>query len=171
MKWNVRVGVPSDADALRNLMLQIAQTTDFMMFEPREVPEAAILERRIRAGTKNASEVLFVVKGGDDISGYMFLCQDVRIRGHGVGTIAMGVHPSMQAKGVGSSLVTEAIMWAKQHAFYRLQLQVQTSNSRAVRLYEKFGFETEGTFRRSICIRGEYRDKYQMVLFLDGNLT
>ena len=87
-------------------------------------------------------------------------------RNRGVGTLALGVAETAQGYGVGSKLVAEAIAWSKYHNLYRLQLQVQTNNTKALRLYQKFGFQTEGTLRRCALVNDEYVDKYQMALLL-----
>jgi putative acetyltransferase len=44
----------------------------------------------------------------------------------------------------------------------RVELTVFTGNVAAVALYEKFGFEIEGTHRRYAFRNGEYVDAYAM---------
>ena len=44
----------------------------------------------------------------------------------------------------------------------RVDLKVYTDNEAGIALYEKFGFEIEGTHRRDAFRNGEYVDTYSM---------
>ena len=53
----------------------------------------------------------------------------------------------------------EAILaFAKENGFEQLNLEVRSSNARAIRLYEKYGFRKLCTFPRFFKINGEYID-------------
>jgi RimJ/RimL family protein N-acetyltransferase len=52
---------------------------------------------------------------------------------------------------------------------HRIELDVYPANSRAIRVYEKVGFRTEGHLRQAIFKSGEYRDLILMGL-LKGEL-
>ncbi len=41
---------------------------------------------------------------------------------------------------------------------HRLLIDCETTNSRALHLYDSEGFRREGLFRESVCIGGEYKD-------------
>ena len=47
----------------------------------------------------------------------------------------------------------------------RLGLEVYTDNEPAIRLYTKFGFEIEGTLRRSAFRNGQFVDSYACLLY------
>jgi L-phenylalanine/L-methionine N-acetyltransferase len=49
----------------------------------------------------------------------------------------------------------------------RIELSVYTGNAAAVALYEKFGFEIEGTHRRYAFRDGAYVDAYSMARVRD----
>ena len=52
----------------------------------------------------------------------------------------------------------------KQTSFEQLELTVFGDNTRAIRLYEKFGFEKVGVMPRAYRLRdGSYHDEVQMV--------
>ena len=44
----------------------------------------------------------------------------------------------------------------------RVELEVFADNERAIRLYEKFGFEKEGLLRMTTVRCGQYADEYKM---------
>jgi putative acetyltransferase len=77
--------------------------------------------------------------------------------------IGMMVHPDFHNQGVGSALIEAAINLAEKWLnLIRLDLQVYTDNAAAIHLYEKFGFQIEGTLRRQAYRDGEYVDTYTM---------
>lgn len=42
--------------------------------------------------------------------------------------------------------------------WHRLWIDCETTNDRALRLYDSEGFRREGLFRESVCIEGDYKD-------------
>ena len=58
-----------------------------------------------------------------------------------------------------ASALTEAVLaFAKENGFEQLNLEVRSSNARAIRLYEKYGFRKLCVFPRFFKINGEYID-------------
>jgi putative acetyltransferase len=87
--------------------------------------------------------------------------------GHGrrshTGYIGMMVHPDFHNQGIGSALMQAALDLAERWLnLSRIELTVYTDNPAAVHLYEKFGFQIEGTLRRYAYRDGEYVDTYIM---------
>jgi putative acetyltransferase len=75
----------------------------------------------------------------------------------------MGVHDEWQGKGVGKALMRAGLDLAdKWLNLTRLELEVYTDNEPAIRLYEQFGFECEGTLRQHAFRDGSYVDSYMM---------
>jgi putative acetyltransferase len=82
------------------------------------------------------------------------------------GTIGMSVRDDWQGRGVGSALMVAALDIADNWLNYsRLELTVYTDNARALALYRKFGFETEGTLRQYAFRNGAFVDAYTMARF------
>ncbi|HBB97012.1 MAG TPA: GNAT family N-acetyltransferase [Blastocatellia bacterium] len=80
-----------------------------------------------------------------------------------VGTIGMSVHDEWQGKGVGTALMRAGLDLADNWLnLGRLELEVYTDNEAAIRLYERFGFEREGTLRQHAFRDGNYVDSYVM---------
>lgn len=48
----------------------------------------------------------------------------------------------------------------------KIELTVLKSNTSAIKLYEKFGFEVEGEFKQDTYVNGKYEDVYYMSLLL-----
>jgi putative acetyltransferase len=80
-----------------------------------------------------------------------------------VGGIGMAVRDDWQGKGVGSALMEAALDLADNWlGLRRVELTVFVDNEPAIALYEKFGFEVEGTQRMHAFRDGEYVDAYVM---------
>ncbi|WP_050614331.1 GNAT family N-acetyltransferase [Bacillus testis] len=79
---------------------------------------------------------------------------------------AMYVSPEERGKGFGKSLILHAIEHAKQSGFEQLQLSVTCTNTPAVDLYKKAGFEIFSTEKKALKHNGFYYDEFHMALFL-----
>lgn len=77
--------------------------------------------------------------------------------------IGMGVHDAYAGRGVGQLLMNTVIdisdNWLN---LIRLELTVYTDNKRAISLYERCGFVTEGTLRQYAYRNGDWVDAYSM---------
>lgn len=67
-------------------------------------------------------------------------------------------------------MLAELIELAKAESIHRLSLHVVADNKPAVRLYEKFGFKTEGVLKGSYFGEdGRYHDEFAMGLMLTSS--
>jgi RimJ/RimL family protein N-acetyltransferase len=80
------------------------------------------------------------------------------------GTLGMGIIPAYRGRGLGLRLLTATLENAFAVGFVRIELHVHADNPRAVALYTKAGFVTEGVVRDAALIDGEYRDAISMAL-------
>jgi putative acetyltransferase len=79
------------------------------------------------------------------------------------GEIGISVHDEWQGKGIGKALMRAGLELADNWLnLTRLELEVYTDNESAIRLYERFGFEREGTLRQHAFRDGHYVDSYMM---------
>ena len=86
-----------------------------------------------------------------------------RPRRRHVGAIGISVHDEWQGKGIGTALMQAGVDLAdKWLNLLRLELEVYTDNESAIRLYERYGFEREGTLRQHAFRDGHYVDSYMM---------
>ena len=88
------------------------------------------------------------------------------------GAVGMVVHDEWQGRGVGSALMRAGVEMAdKWLNLTRLELEVYTDNEPAIRLYERFGFEREGTLRQHAFRDGRYVDAYMMARLRPSDVT
>jgi putative acetyltransferase len=86
-----------------------------------------------------------------------------------VGEVGMSVHDDFQRRGIGSALMAALIDVADNWLdLKRLELTVYVDNEAAIRLYQKFGFEVEGTRRGDTFRLGQYVDSFFMARLRPG---
>lgn len=77
--------------------------------------------------------------------------------------IGISVHDEWQGKGIGAALMRAGLDLADNWLnLTRLELEVYTDNEAAIHLYERFGFELEGTLRQHAFRDGRFVDSYVM---------
>jgi len=77
--------------------------------------------------------------------------------------LGISVHPETQGRGVGSALMDALTRQADDWlGILRIELTVFVDNERAIRLYERFGFEHEGRLRGFALREGRYVDAFTM---------
>jgi RimJ/RimL family protein N-acetyltransferase len=108
----------------------------------------------------------FVALKGDEVIGW---CDVSPRRGEGLthrGRLGMGVLEDYRRQGVGTKLLDRVITVAKEQGLERIELEVYASNTPAINLYEKWGFNQEGVMRRARKIDGVYDDIIVMALLV-----
>jgi RimJ/RimL family protein N-acetyltransferase len=165
----IRTAGPADAAALMRLKQQLDEETSFMLLEPGErdpsVPKlAAHLEDM--AGSGN-STVLLAETGGE-LTGYLELTGGKARRNRATTHAVIGVLGGASGRGVGSGLLREAVRWSTARGLHRVELTVMAHNTRAIALYERMGFVTEGRARECLQIDGRFVDELQMAMLLPG---
>jgi ribosomal protein S18 acetylase RimI-like enzyme len=83
------------------------------------------------------------------------------------GTVGMGVLSQNRFRGIGSRLLGACLEKAKQSGISRVELEVRADNTRAIRLYERFGFIREANLKHALRIDDQYHDAIQMSLIHD----
>ena len=81
-----------------------------------------------------------------------------------VGRLGMGLLAAYRRQGIGRRLAVAAITAARASGVERIELEVFASNTGAIRLYERLGFEHEGVRRAARRIDGVTDDNIFMAL-------
>lgn len=82
------------------------------------------------------------------------------------GGLGMGLISEFRGQGLGSKLLSAVIDHSKKFGLEKIELTVYTSNTSAIALYKKFGFEEEGLIKKYRKLDGEYFDCLSMAKFL-----
>jgi RimJ/RimL family protein N-acetyltransferase len=86
------------------------------------------------------------------------------------GNLSLGitVDKAWRNHGVGTALMQHLIEWCRANpVVFRLHLMVFNNNPRAIHVYEKLGFQHEGTWRSAYLKHGEYLDLVQMAILFE----
>lgn len=69
--------------------------------------------------------------------------------------------------GIGGRMMEECIKWCKEHGITQIELDVVKDNTRALKMYQNFGFEIIGTKKNALRYEdGTYADEYLMIKML-----
>jgi len=90
----------------------------------------------------------------------------LRENAHVLGIVGLAVAPGNRRRGVASALLAAAEQHARARGARKLSLRVLSSNETAMRLYERHGFQREGTLRDEFCIGGRFVDDVVMAKHL-----
>jgi putative acetyltransferase len=159
MDITVRHTEPEDYKALHRIFSspRVVAGTLQMPF-----PSAEMWRKRLSAQPEGLYSLVACLK--DEVVGEISLhTSPTRWRMRHVASIGMAVRDDRQGKGVGTALMEAALDLADNWLnLARIELTVYVDNAPAIALYEKFGFEVEGTHRRFAFRKGEYVDAYSM---------
>ena len=80
--------------------------------------------------------------------------------------LGITVHDDYQNLGVGTELIKHLLHIAHKSGLKKVHLIVNTSNKRAIHVYEKFGFRIEGKLEKEHALEGRLEDDFRMAIFL-----
>ena len=154
---------PNAGDAQRfwNLLNALDHETEYMLYEPGERSTDLSRVTGLLSRPENETLVLAAEAEGE-LAGFLSADRGgVRRNAHSA-YIVCGIREAYRNQGIGTRLFGMLDDWAKRNGVTRLELTVLTENAAAVHLYQKCGFEIEGTRRNSMRVRGVYKDEYEM---------
>lgn len=161
----------TDAEKYWSLRLEALQENPDSFAQSYE--EAKDRKNPIEGVAKNISNddnFTFGAFQDDELVGVITLLQNsaAKLR-HRSNILGMYVTPQMRGKGVGGSLLINAIQKAKSvETIEKINLTVAVSNFSAKKLYGKLGFKSFGTEKKALKIGNEYYDEEFMTLFLNN---
>ena len=159
MDIQIRRLEPGDYEAVQKLF-----TGSKAMQGTLQLPYPSIESWRKRLAEPTEGLYDLVACIGDELVGQLGLhiFHTISRRRH-AGQVGMAVRDDWQGKGVGTALMQAAVDIADNWLnLRRLELQVYIDNEPAVHLYQKFGFEIEGTLADFAFRDGQYVDAYMM---------
>lgn len=152
----------NDADNMLKMLLEVDKETEYMLFEADERPNDINRVKAMINQSINGDNLLLIATEDDNIIGFLSAQRGIIRKIKHTAYIVVGIREKFRGKGIGKKLFCELDLWAKENNISRLELTVMCPNSMAKQLYEKNGFEVEGTKRNSIFMNGKYIDEYYM---------
>jgi putative acetyltransferase len=158
-KVEIRRAEPSDYRALQQVHAQPRAVWGTLQLP---YPSEEIWRKRLSEAAENLIGLCACIDGQVVGSLGLFVGGHCERRRH-IGELGMAVHDDWQGLGVGSTLLAAAIELADRWlGLRRLELTVYTDNDPAIRLYERNGFQIEGTHRQYAFRDGEFVDAHSM---------
>lgn len=167
--FTVRIAMPGDAESLVAHVHRLCDEPGVCIaLSPGEFNLTVDEERQFvvdRAASDNS--VLLVAEAAGELIGVLGAQGGTRRATRHEALIGMSVDAGWRGRGVGKALMARCIEWAQSTGVVtRLELKVFTRNATAIRLYERFGFVTEGLCRRALFREGCYEDNLLMARLL-----
>lgn len=162
---DIRRSTPEDFDGFYDCFAEICRERRFLaLVEPPPKEQSfAFLEDARRHGM-----VQYVATAGARIVGW---CDVIPHRWEGFrhgGRLGMGIARQFRGNGIGRRLLDATVRGARDAGLSRVELEVFSSNTNAIHLYERYGFVREGLHRKGRIIDGHVEDVVMMGLLLDG---
>ena len=158
----------ADSEAMIEYLAAIAGESDNLTFGPGEFsPTLEEEEGYIKAMLKAKNNLALVAVSGGRIIGNISFSGGTRSRLAHCGEFGISVLKEFWGRGVAAVLLRQMIEWARKNRITKINLKVKEDNLAAIKLYESFGFETEGRLRREFKIDGTYFDAILMGLLID----
>lgn len=164
----IRVAEPIDAKAILGLLRHVGKDTPYLSVGPEganmKVDQQIDLITRYNESTNN---IMLVAESDDQIVGMATVAVIDNNRQSHVAEIGVSIIKEYWGYGIGSILTEEMIQFASYADIKVLTLEVVTQNKRAIKLYEKFGFNIVGTLSKRLKSEYHYYDTYTMERLID----
>ncbi|MFJ7725325.1 GNAT family N-acetyltransferase [Neobacillus sp. NPDC097160] len=167
LRYSVRSAVEKDAKNLSELRVQIDGETENL---DREKGEAYIDEtgfkQIIKVDTESMNNLFLVAEINGRIIGFS-RCEGNKLKrtSHKV-EFGVCVLKEFWGYRIGQNLLKESIQWAEANGIKKITLNVLETNDKAIKLYQKYGFEVEGILKRDkVLSDGNYYNTILMGRF------
>ncbi|CAG0936866.1 phosphinothricin acetyltransferase [Thermoflexales bacterium] len=159
----IRPATLEDAAACLALRAQLDGETKFMMLEPGE-RQTTVEQERERLATIGQSDnkQMFLAEDEGQLVGWLWANGGDYRRNHHTVHIVIGLRTVYTNQGIGTRLFQACEAWARERGLHRLELTVMTHNQLGIALYQKLGFQLEGTAQHALRVDGEYVDLHYM---------
>lgn len=164
---NIREIEVSDVEQWSTLLQHVEAESAYMLWEAgeRNVEMTGLLNMIEQFRQSDNSTILVAVKD-DELIGYVLARGGNARRNKHSAYIVTGVLKQHRGQGIGTRLFNRLEEWAVSRGVTRLELTVVTQNVNGLSLYEKAGYNIEGTKKNSLIINGEFVDEYYMARIL-----
>ncbi|HEY3092734.1 MAG TPA: GNAT family N-acetyltransferase [Vicinamibacterales bacterium] len=164
MDVDVRRSTPEDFDGFYECFAAICLERRFLaLVEPPSKEHS----RAFAEDARQHGMVQYVAVAGPRIVGW---CDVIPHRWEGFrhgGRLGMGIAREFRGNGIGRRLLDAAVRGARDAGLSRVELEVFSSNTSAINLYERYGFVREGVHRKGRIIDGRVEDVLMMGLLLN----
>lgn len=147
---DIRAVARGEGALLREFRLRAVRDAPEAFYLPRDAEEKVtvdVWEQWATNGAETADRVMFVaVESGDwlGMAGCSLRADDSGV----LDATGMWVVPAARGRGLGELLIDAIVDWGRHRGAVRMEFAVTESNTVAIRLYRRLGFEPTGRRRR-----------------------
>ncbi|MGE0074041.1 MAG: GNAT family N-acetyltransferase [Sphaerochaetaceae bacterium] len=159
---------PGDAQAILDYFDQIVTETDYLQLGPEGLQLSRTEEQAILSQYQQDKRKLYIgaFTGEGNLVGTLSFAAGNRRRTCHAGEFSLTVLQSFQGHGIGTALLQRLVNWAPRVGIHRIGLEVRAENTRAIALYERCGFVTEGRISRTMYSNGSFHDSIVMAMLI-----
>lgn len=165
----IRNAHTSDAGAILEIKNGVISEQVYMLRETDEAnlstdsEQSDILDHLGKDGS-----VYIVAESGEQVLGFIEFLNGSLKRTRHSGMFSVYIRKDYRGDGIGSLLLGELLKWAERHPLIeKITLAVFSTNSKAIELYRKFGFDIEGYCPRDMKLSdGTYINSVLMYRFV-----
>ena len=169
-----------------HVKLKNGKTVTIRLFQPKDKEKlvemyASLSDEAVRWGmppytreklerwfTNLENFISLVAFHNNKIVGHAQIYKNPHPRRKGTGGLIIYLHQDFHNIGLGTRMLQQLLKLARKEKMHRLTLWVVADNKRAIRLYEKMGFQIEGIMKDAYFgADNKYHDELVMGLILD----
>jgi ribosomal protein S18 acetylase RimI-like enzyme len=155
-----------DAHQMIEYLKQSSRDTDFMLRYPEEVTFTIEKEQTLLCDLANSSDSMMIAAFIDGVlaGNCSFAAIGPKLKVKHRCQMGIAIKKEYWCAGIGRILLEEAINQARECGFEQMELEVVSRNTRAIRLYEKVGFEVYGIRKNAMKLKdGTYYSELLMM--------
>jgi RimJ/RimL family protein N-acetyltransferase len=156
--FTVREAQEADAQALHDYVARLVAEAPAGIFRRAAAPSVEEEREFLRSTRGPDVGIVLLATAGERVIGMLDFHRERRPQTAHGGAFGMSVAREWRRQGVGSALLVALLAWADRASVTRIELQVFESNTDAIRLYERFGFQHEGRRRAAAVLDGREVD-------------
>lgn len=162
----IRNAEPKDAEDLIKCLKTTATETPYLMRNPQEINLTLEEEVEFINGRKEAKGSLLLIGeiDGNHVGNASCMPLGGFERYAHRCSVAIALYQKYWGLGLGKIMLGTVLEKAKEMGYEQAELEVVTTNTNAIALYEKLGFQSYGTQKHSMKYPdGSYADEYLMM--------
>lgn len=165
----IREATKDDAESVIAFVKAIGDESDNLTFSGSEFRLTIEEEQKILTDFHQKENHIYLIALIDDnIVGQAHAYGSHKPRLKHACEIGISTRKNHWGKGVATSVLTVLIEWANTNPIIKkINLKANVTNTKAIALYERMGFEHEGVHRRDFYLYGEYTDAVSMGMIID----
>lgn len=126
-------------------------------------------ERGEQDRIRNPDDLVLVAEQGGQVVAVLTIQRGIYKKNRHTANLGIAVRKEHRHQGLGTQMIMTSIDWARRQGILKVNLEVFSSNTNAIKTYEKIGFKREGTRQGQFVIEGNYVDDIFMTYEIKEN--